>query len=56
MTVPVAKLGFAAGAANEIADPLARLPHIGGALGVRADAGDPDELGELVEPGLVHGA
>jgi hypothetical protein len=56
MTVPFAKLGLATRAANEIANPLAGLPHIGGVLRIRADARDPDELGELVEPSLFHGA
>jgi hypothetical protein len=56
VAVPVAELGFSAGPANEVANPLTRSLDVGSALGVGADAGDADELGELLEPGLFHGA
>ena len=56
MTVPVPKLRFAAGPADEVADPFARLAHVAVVRRVGADARDPDELGQVVEPGLVHGA
>jgi hypothetical protein len=56
VAVPVPKLGFAPGPADKVADPFARGLDVGRALGVGADAGDADELRELVEPGLFHGA
>ena len=56
MPLPVDELCVAAGAAHEVAHPLAGLPHVFHAFGVRADARDADELGELFEPGLIHGA
>ena len=56
LPLPVAKLGLAARAAQELTDPFARSHDIHGAFGVRADAGNADELGELLEPGLIHGA
>ena len=56
MSVPVAKLGLAAGSAHEIAHPLAGLLDLAGAFRVRTDARNAYELGKLVEPGLIHGA
>ena len=55
VSVPVAKLGLAPGAAHEVADPCAGLLYRSAALGIRADAGDANELRELVEPGALHG-
>jgi hypothetical protein len=54
--MPVTELGLAARAADEVADPLAGALHVGGVLRVGADARNADELGQVVEPGLVHGA
>src|SRR5438552_12691868 len=56
MSAPVAKLGLAAVAAHEVADPLAGPHDLQRPFGVRADARDADELRELVEPALIHGA
>ena len=55
MALPVPQLSLAAGAPDEVADPLARIAHVASALDVRADAGDADELRQLVEPGAIHG-
>jgi hypothetical protein len=55
MAVPVAELRFAAGPADEVADPLARLAHVAVVRRIGADARNADELGQVVEPGLVHG-
>ena len=49
-------LGRAAGRAHERGQPLRRVVDVPGAGGVGADAGDAQQLGELVEPGLSHGA
>ena len=38
--------------AHEVAHPLARAHDVAGVRGVGADRGDPQELRELVEPGL----
>src|SRR5919204_199169 len=56
MAVPIAQLGRAARPSDELAHPLTRLLHVARARGVSADAGDANELGELVEPGVLHGA
>jgi hypothetical protein len=49
-------LGRAAGNADEAGQPFRRPRHVGLALGIGADARDRQQLGELVEPGLGHGA
>ncbi len=46
------ELGLAAGRADEIAHPFAGADDVGGVRRVRAHAGDAEELGQLVEPGL----
>ena len=48
-------LGRAAGAADEGGQPLGRVDDVPGARRVGADAGDAQQLGKLVEPGLGHG-
>ena len=48
--------GLAPGPAHEIAHPLAGALDVAGVLRVGADARDANELGQVVEPGLVHGA
>ena len=45
---------LAAGTAHEVAHPLPRLPYVRLVQRVCADARDPQELGELVKPRLVH--
>ena len=49
-------LGLAAGAAHESGQPLRGRANVVRMRRVRAHARDPDQLGELVEPGLRHGA
>ena len=56
MAIPVAELRFPPSPADEVADPLARLADVALVRRVCADARDADELGQLVEPGLLHGA
>ena len=49
------ELRLAAGGHDHVPHPLGRPAHIVRVLRVRADAGDRDQLGKLVEPGLGHG-
>ena len=50
------ELRFAAGGHDHVPHPLGRPAHVAGVLRIRADAGDRDQLGKLVEPGLGHGS
>ena len=47
--------GCPARPAHELGEPVGGGPHVPGALRVGADARNPNQLGELVEPGLSHG-
>ena len=46
--------GLAPRPAHELADPLARAPHVDGVRRVGGDAGDAQPLGELRKPGRVE--
>ena len=48
----VLKLGLSAGRANEVAHPLPGAPHVLRMRGVGADAGDAEQLEELLHPDL----
>src|SRR3954469_6374967 len=50
LPVPVDDLALAAGRAHEVAHPLAGANDVAFVHVVRADRGDPQELGELVDP------
>ena len=56
LRVRLLQLRLAAGATDEVANPLPRPPHVAGVLRIRADARNPQQLRKLVEPGLVHDA
>ena len=55
LSLPVDQLGVAARAADAFADPFARALHVIRVRRVGAHARDAQELGKLVEPGLLHG-
>ena len=50
LAVPVDELGLAAGVADERADPMPCFLDVPRVRRIRADRGDAQELGELVEP------
>src|SRR5436190_11374025 len=49
-------LGRPAGAPHELGEPVGGSAHVSRPLRIRADAGNTNQLGKLVEPGLSHGA
>jgi hypothetical protein len=50
------EVGLTARGENEVAYPLAREDDVARVGGLGADARDAQELGELVQPGRIHGA
>ena len=56
LRVRLLQLRLPAGTANEVANPLPRPAHVARVLRIRADARNPQQLGKLVEPGLIHDA
>ena len=50
------ELRLAARPLDEVANPLGRPAHVVGVRGIGADTRDRDELAQLVQPDLVHGA